>query len=251
MRSARAAIVALVATALACACSLTIDTKDLSGGERPDASGDGAVDTRPIDTGDAEPCDPSSCIADVVVVKLADITPCSKTAPTSDRLACRKKIHDLCVARDSCCFQGGYGPVEFPNALEATVVCVHGEPYTAPATEITTSGCTAAGFGSRTCDEATHTAAKKRGYSTGIIMSVGTDSTVTILGLASADATPNVDTPWSELTALVPGCTATTVDSQDCTTAAHRYCTSDAIGTTAGWGPVSWNATASTLMCIY
>lgn len=229
--------------ALLSGCSLITETDDLSGGARD--SGVPATDTTP----GGETCDPEACVSDVAVMKLADLAPCSRD--TTDKLGCRAKITAACKALDPCCYKGGYGPVDFPNAAEATVLCLHEAPYTAPVTELTMANtkCLSSALGSRECDGAAHTSSKKRGHGTAILQSTSGDN-ATLIGI-DGGSVETATVPWSELTKLDPGCTAAAVESQACTTAVQRHCTTSADLFTAGYGPVSWTATDATVVCFY
>ena len=237
------ALAALTAVVAIAACTLTIDTENLTGGDT-DAGGDAKSDTP-----DAPTCDGATCWSEAVVVKQADIAPCGSTS--TDMLGCRRKIHDFCVAKNPCCFVGGFGPVEYPNATEATIVCLAGKVYTSPATEVLAPGCTVAGLGSRGCDAAIHTASKKRGHATAVLQTVGPDQTLTLVGLAPADTYANPGIPWGDLTKLEPKCTSSTADSQACTTAVHRWCSSDIVALLTGFGPVAIDTSGVTMMCLY
>lgn len=212
-------------------CTALIETSDLSGGTR-----------------DAGTCDRELCVTDTTVLKLADIAAC--TRDTSDKLACRTQIAAACRALDTCCYRGGYGPLEFPNAEQATVLCLTEESYTAPVTELTTASakCLTSALASRDCDAAAHIAAKRRGNGTSILQSVSGDS-ATLIGLD--EGTIEVLTiPFGDLTTHDPACTALTVDKQACTTAVQRYCANES-SSTAGYGPVATTATTATVVCIF
>lgn len=221
---------------LVAACTLTIETSDLSGG---------APDTGP----DTASCEAGTCFNELLVVKQTDLAPCGPSS--TDALGCRQKIHDLCVARNPCCSVGGFGPVEYPNATEATIVCLAGKAYTAPSTEVLGGACTTANLGSRACDAAVHLAAKKRGFATGILQSVAADQTMTVVGIGAPDCYPNPGVPWGDITKLDAKCTLSTLESQACTTAVHRWCSSDLIALQTGFGPVAVATTDVTVICLY
>lgn len=233
----RGALLLVIATT---ACSFAVDTSDLSGGTR-----DAGSDTKVSDTGTADTCVPENCLTDTKVVKLANIAPCSKE--TTDKLACRTKIAETCRTLDPCCFHGGYGPLDFPNAEEATIVCFNENTYTAPVTELTSasSKCLATALASRDCDGAAHLSAAKRGDGTAVLQS-STGDTATLIGI-DADSIEVQMLPWSDLTALDPGCTLANIDKQACTTAVQRKCVADSY--TAGYGPVASSATEVTIVC--
>lgn len=214
-------------------CSAIVDTSDLSGGA-------------PRDAGLPPGCQRDLCADDTLVVKLAGIAPC--TTETTDKLGCRAKIAEACRALDACCYRGGYGPLDFPNADEATIVCLFEDAYTAPITELTSasSKCLSTALASRDCDAAAHLSAKKRGEGTAILQSVsGDNATLIAIGMDSLD----VQTlPWSELTMLNAACTPANIDKQACNTAAQRRCANDSY--TAGYGPVASTATEVTIVCI-
>jgi hypothetical protein len=225
-------------------CSLAVDTSDLSGGARPD-TGVSNPDTAPTDTGT---CDPAECFDDQLVVKLADIAPCS--AETADKVGCRAKVAAACKSKDPCCYKGGYGPVAFPNAAEATILCFIEDPYEVPLTEIfgAASGCTSSALASRACDNAVHASAKKRGNGTGVLQTTATDK-ATVIGIELVDEV--TDVTWSELTALDSGCTMASAEKQACTNAVQLYCTSGELfeGYLGGIGPLSWTASTATVVC--
>jgi hypothetical protein len=213
-------------------CSLAVETSDLSGGTR-----------------DATPqnCDTDFCETETRVLKLASISPCSRE--TTDKLGCRARIAEACRALDACCFHGGYGPLDFPNADEATVVCFTEQTYTAPVSELTTASakCLASALASRDCDAAAHLSASKRGDGTAVLQSVSGDS-ATLIGI-DADFLDVATIPWADLTTLDPGCTLANIDKQACTTAVQRKCVND--GSTAGYGPVASTATTATIACYF
>ena len=237
------AFVVVGLAACAASCLLTSNLDDLHGGAPKDSG---------LDLG--ESCDPTQCTSSAMVVSLSSIAPCSTDTVQADRVACRKVIHDICVSADPCCNQGGFGPVEFPNSTQATILCVNATVvYTAPWTEVTTAepGCTSISqAGSRTCDEGVHLAAKKRGLATAIYQLVNGDGTATFAGFDDSLADVETAIDWSAMTAEVSGCTEANVDKEACTTAAHRYCV-DTFGDTTGYGPVAWDDTSVTLACIY
>ncbi len=227
-------------------CSLAVDTSDLAGGVAPRTDSGVSPTDSSSDTGAS--CNPDNCLADdSVVVKLADIAPC--TAETTDKIGCRAKVSAACKAKNPCCFKGGYGPVAFPNAAEATILCFIEDTYNAPVSEILAagSGCTASALASRACDNAVHASAKKRGDGTGILQTVTAD-TATVLGIEVAEEAPDVT--WAELAALDPGCASMAdAEKQACTNAVQLYCTSgEWDGYLGGIGPLSW--TASTLKAV-
>lgn len=219
-------------------CSLTVDTDGLTGGAARDSG------TPPVDA-----CDPLECFSDTHVIARADAAACTG----GDAVACRTQIAARCKALDPCCYKGGYGPLELPNATEMTVLCLADPTYTAPLSELTAADarCTASTLGSRACDVAAHLSAKKRGHGTAVIQGLVGDA-VTLVGVQSENADV-LDVSWSDLGALDAGCTAANVDQQACTTAVHRYCTSppDYDTGTAGIGPVGWTATTVTVACLY
>lgn len=236
---------AALATLLLAGCSLITETSDLARGTR-----DSAV---PTDTGVPGPdtCDPTACISDVRVMKLADIAPCSATG-AGDKLLCRQKVAAACKTLDPCCFKGGYGPVELPNASEATVYCFTEPTYTAPFSELTAanSKCLASAPASRECDRAAHASSAKRGNGSAILQSISGD-TATLIALEPGTPTEE-RTTWAELTKLDPGCTLAAVESQACTIAAQRFCVGlPEADYVFGYGPVVWDATNVTIACIF
>ncbi len=237
MRVLRALSALGLVAASVVACTLTLDTEGLTGGTPADSGFDTAA------------CETGTCTNELLVVKQADLAPCGPSS--TDVLGCRKKIHDLCVARNPCCSVGGFGPVEYPNATEATIVCLAGKAYTAPSTEVLGGACTTANLGSRTCDAAVHLAAKKRGFATGILQTVAADQTMTIVGIGAPDCYPNPGVPWGDLTKLDSKCTLATIESQACTSAVHRWCSSDIIALQTGFGPVVVATTDVVVICLY
>lgn len=223
----------LFAFAICCGCSFLVETSDLSGGTR-----DAAI---------PQNCDADACLTDTRVLKLASLAPCSKE--TTDKLGCRARISEACRALDACCFRGGYGPLDFPNADEATVVCFTEPAYTAPVSELTSASakCLSTALASRDCDAAAHLSAKKRGDGTAILQSASGD-TVTLIGI-DAGALEIQTITWAELTMLDPGCTAANIDKQACTTAVQRRCVNDSY--TAGYGPVAQSASDVTIVCYF
>lgn len=212
-------------------CTALVETGDLSGGTR-----------------DVGTCDRDLCVTDTTVLKLADIAAC--TRETSDKLACRTQIAAACRALNPCCNRGGYGPLDFPNADQVTVLCLTEESYTSPVTELTTASakCLTSALASRDCDGAAHIAAKRRGHGTSILQSVSGD-TATLIGLD--EGTIDLLTiPFGDLTTHDPACTALNIDKQACTTAVQRYC-ANASSSTAGYGPVASTATTATIACIF
>lgn len=229
-----------VAVALLAGCSFTIDTSDLAGGApRSDAGTD------------APSCDKTKCgPPQGKVVPLASIAPC--TNETTDTAGCRAKIHDACVAADPCCFTGGFGPVDFPNAEEATIMCLVSDTYTAPLSEFVVAGtpCAAASqLGSRACDAAVHASATKRGLSSALYQT-NDGKNATVIGFPESYVYVQESIRWSDLTALVPDCTPANVAKQACTTAVHRYCATDG-SDLSGYGPLVWDATSVTLACVF
>jgi hypothetical protein len=230
----------------ASSCSLAVDTDNLAGGTRDAAA---AGDTAGSDGAvpDTSTCNPDDCEGDdAVVVKLADIAPCS--SETTDKLGCRKKVSDACRAKDPCCFTGGYGPVAFPNATEATIICLSEPTYDAPLSEILAAapGCASSALASRACDNAVHVSAKTRGQGSGVLQHA-TGDTATVIGLELAEET---DINWSDLTSINPGCTAANVEKQACTSAVQTYCTTgDFEGYVIGNGPIKWTSSSVTVVC--
>jgi hypothetical protein len=212
-------------------CSLSIDTDDLAGGT-----------PKKPDTG---PCDKKACRPVGKVVPLSSIAPC--TTETTDLVGCRKVVHDTCVALDSCCFEGGIGPVDFPNATDATIICTSGETYSVPIAEI--PKCTPANLATRECDAAVHESAPKRGLASAYFQTFdGTN--LTLIGYTTAQVFYEEAVPWSELADQNPKCSPSTPTSQACTTAVHRYCATDGTDV-SGYGPLTWNTTDVNLACVF
>jgi len=230
-----------LAALLLSSCSLTVETDDLSGGAPRDA----AVDT-------PDTCDESSCWSETAVMKLADLAPCSRTG--GDTLACRAKIAERCRALDPCCYHGGFGPLEFPNDAEATVLCLSPASWVAPLSELTTANakCTSSTLGSRACDAAAHASSKKRGKDSAVLQS-GSGDSVAMIGLDADEIELRTTVPWTELTKLEPACTLATVDQQACSIAVHRLCTAppDGDSNIAGFGPVEWDTANVTVVCLF
>ncbi len=237
---------AALAVALLSGCSLVTDTSDLAGGVR-----DGGVDGAPADTSPpGDTCVPDECASDLHVVKLADIAPCS--ASTTDNLGCRGKIAAACKALNPCCYKGGYGPLDFPNAAEAAIYCLIEAPYTAPFSELTAANgsCVATAPASRECDRAAHLSSLKRGHSTAILQSVS-GANALLIGQDTGVAT-EVTATWGDLAKHDPGCTLATLESQACTTAVHRFCLAQPdTDYLFGYGPVAWTMTGATVACIW
>lgn len=236
----------VLVVALLCACSFAVDTSDLSGGNRPatDSGSPGDSST------DSATCNPEDCLSDVQTVPLADIAPCSAT--TTDKVGCRAKVAERCKAINPCCFHGGYGPVELPNATTATIVCLIDAAYDAPVTELTNENakCLTSALASRECDVAAHASAKKRGHGTGILQkSDGT--TATLLGIDNGGVDVQTAT-WADLATHDPGCTLADVESFACTRAVQRFCTTgDNESNLGGYGPVLFSTTDATVVCLW
>ena len=248
MRAWRAAMALAIGAACAASCTLTSNLDDLHGGQPKSDSGG-------VDTGEA--CDPTSCVANPRVVPLASIAPCS--TETTDHAGCRKKIHDACVAADPCCAQGGFGPIDFPNPTEATIMCVPGDPdrptYTVPWSEITAKspGCTSIALaGTHVCDVGVHLSAVSRAYESGLFQIANSDGTALILGISTADVVVDDAVMWSDLTAADPGCTFANLDKQACTHAVHKYCSGPTDNATSGYGPVAFTTATGpvSLACV-
>jgi len=226
-------------------CSFAVDTDDLAGGTRPTSDASTSADTG---GSDSTTCNPDKCSGDdALVVPLAELAPCA--TETADKIGCRKKVSETCRAKNPCCFTGGYGPVAFPNPSEATILCFTEPTYDAPVSEIVgaAAGCTSSALASRACDNAVHASAKKRGKGTGVLQKT-TGDTATVVGIETADETPDV--PWADLAKLDPACTTANVEKQACTTAVQLYCTTgDFDGYLGGIGPLTWTASAVTVVC--
>jgi hypothetical protein len=239
---------AILLVSLITSCSLAVDTSELSGGTRAAVTDSAPAADAATDTGT---CVPEECAADLKTVSLADIAPCS--AATTDKLGCRAKVAERCRALDPCCFHGGYGPVELPNATTATIICFIDDTYEAPVSEVTSANpkCLASALASRECDIAAHTSAKKRGHGTGIVQKVD-GANATLLGVDNASVDMQT-TPWSELTKLDAGCTLANIDTLACTRAVQRFCTTgvDNEGNVGGYGPVAYDASDATVVCIW
>jgi hypothetical protein len=221
----------LLAAVVVMGCSLSIDTSDLSGGapRKPDAG----------------TCDKRGCMPMGKVVPLASIAPCTKE--TTDLVGCRKMIHDTCVAMDSCCFEGGIGPVDFPNDTDATIICTSGTSYSVPLSEL--PKCNESNLATRECDAAVHDSAPKRGLASAFFQTFdGTNATV--IGYTTAQVFYEQDVPWSELAAQEPGCSPATPTSQSCTTAVHRFCATDGTDV-SGYGPLTWDTTNVSFVCVF
>ncbi|MGZ3422360.1 MAG: hypothetical protein ACXVEF_05640 [Polyangiales bacterium] len=221
----------LLACVVAMGCSLSIDTSDLSGGP-----------PRKEDTG---PCDKKACLPVGKVVPLTSIAPCTKE--TTDLVGCRKTIHDTCVALDSCCFEGGIGPVDFPNDTDATIICTSGTTYTVPLSEF--PKCTPSNLATRECDAAVHASAPKRGLASAYFQTFdGTNATV--IGYTTQEVFVQADMAWSDLADQDPGCSPATPSSQACSTAVHRFCATDGTDV-SGYGPLTWDTTNVTFVCVF
>jgi hypothetical protein len=244
MRALHAALGIAIGAACAASCLLTSNLDELHGGAPKSDSG--VV----VDTGEA--CDPTLCGATAMVVPLTSIVPC--TTETTDHSGCRKKIHDICVASDPCCAQGGFGPIDFPNPSAATIVCLSGDPtrptYTAPWSEITAKApaCTSIALaGTHACDVGVHQSALSRAYESGIFQVANADGTALILGLATVNVIVDQSVQWTDLTAADPGCTFPNMDKQACTHAAHKYCTGPIDNGISGFGPVAFTTASASL----
>lgn len=249
MRAFHAGILVVFVVGAAASCLLTSSLDDLEGGApKPTDSGVG------VDTGEA--CDPTLCNANPIVVSLTDIAPC--TTETTDKAGCRKKIHDVCLAKDPCCAHGGFGPIDFPNPTQATIVCLPGSTYTVSWSEVTSKapGCSSISqAGTHVCDMGVHQSAITRAHATGIFQVANADGTAIILGLSDTQIIIADTVTWTDLSTAVSGCTQPNVDKQACTTAAHRVCSATTFGfnTTSGYGPVVFSTTSPnvTLACVF
>jgi hypothetical protein len=212
-------------------CSFSIDTSDLAGG--------------PPRKPDPGTCDKKACRPVGKVIPLASIAPC--TTETTDLVGCRKVVHDACVAADPCCFEGGIGPVDFPNATEATIICTSGTTYTVPIGDV--PKCNSSNLATRECDNAVHESALKRGLASAYFQTFdGTN--LTLIGYTTSQVFYEELVPWSELADQDPGCSPATPTSQACSTAVHRFCATDGTDV-SGYGPLSWTTTDVNLACVF
>jgi hypothetical protein len=172
------------------------------------------------------------------------VPPCN----TADKASCKQGAHEFCKAKSSC-FTGGFGPVEL-GPTEGAFVCIGDSPLIGDWADVVAAqpGCSSDALASnRVCESAVHRAARGKGYASGILQTHA-PSSWKFLGIPAAHAQPFDGLVWSDLTTQHAGCRSGTEESYDCNAASHRFCTTK--GFVSGFGPVEYNATNVSVVCV-
>ncbi len=172
------------------------------------------------------------------------LPPCA----TSDMASCKRGAYDWCRAKSSC-FSGGFGPVEL-GPSNGVFVCIGDGTLVGEWADVVAAqpACSSDSLASRrVCESGVHRAGRNKGFASAILQTHA-PSDWKFLGLSSAHAQAFEGLVWSDLTSKHAGCVPGAEDSYDCNAATHRYCTGR--GFVSGYGPVEYNTTNVSVVCV-